>query len=259
VLYGAFGLLVAAVYWIIARDSPAQHPWCNAAEIRSIEKGTDGAARTAVGPPTAPPWRLLLYNRNLALMSFSEFGANLGWAFVVTLLPDYLVETFAVPIEERGTMASVPLMVGSVGMLAGGWLTDFLTRRLGLRWGRAAPNSLSKFISAAAFLACLWLPSAWGVVAAMAVMAVTTDLAVPTVWAFSQDIGGRNAGAALGWSNMWGNLGAALSPVVLAGAREAGGWSLAFLAAAISFILAGIAAAFVDANKPIEPNTDALT
>ena len=152
-------------------------------------------------------------------MSFSEFGANLGWAFVVTLLPDYLVETFAVPIEERGTMASVPLMVGSLGMLAGGWLTDFLTRRLGLRWGRAAPNSLSKFISAAAFLACLWLPSAWGVVAAMAVMAVTTDIAVPTVWAFSQDIGGRHAGAALGFSNMWGNMGAALSPVVLAGAR----------------------------------------
>jgi MFS transporter, ACS family, glucarate transporter len=144
-------------------------------------------------------------------------------------------------------------------MLAGGWLTDFLTRRLGLRWGRAAPNCLSKFISAAAFIACLWLPSAWGVVAAMAVMAVTTDIAVPTVWAFSQDIGGRHAGAALGFSNMWGNMGAALSPVVLAAAREAGGWNLAFLAAAVSFILAGIAAAFVDATKPIELCADALT
>ena len=91
-----------------------------------------------MGPPPSPPWRLLLYSRNLTLMSFSEFGVNLGWAFVVTLLPDYLAETFAVPIEERGTMASVPLMVGSIGMLAGGWLTDFLTRRLGLRWGRGA-------------------------------------------------------------------------------------------------------------------------
>lgn len=257
VLYGASGLALAAVFWVVARDSPAGHPWCNAAETRLIAAGIDGRERTVPGPPASPPWRLLLGSRNLTLMSFSEFGVNLGWAFVVTLLPDYLAETFAVPIEARGTMASVPLMVGSAGMLAGGWLTDFLTRRLGLRWGRAAPNSLSKFISATAFLVCLWLPSAWGVVAAMAVMAIATDLAVPTVWAFSQDIGGRHAGAALGWSNMWGNLGAALSPVVLAAAREAGGWNLAFVTAAVSFTLAAIAAAMVDATQPIEPKAGA--
>jgi MFS transporter, ACS family, glucarate transporter len=253
VLYGVSGLAVATVYWVIARDSPSRHPWCNVAEIQLIEEGVDSSGRTTAVPPASPPWRLLLRSRDLGLMSFSEFAVNLGWAFVVTLLPDYLSETFAVPIEERGTMASVPLLVGSLGMLGGGWLTDFLTRRLGLRWGRAAPNSLSKIISATAFLACLWLPSAWGVVAAMAVMAVATDLAVPTVWAFSQDIGGRHAGAALGWSNMWGNFGAALSPVVLAAAREAGGWSLAFLTAAVSFMLASVAAALVDARKPIEP------
>jgi MFS family permease len=258
VLYGISGLVVAAIYWVVARDAPTQHPWCNAAEIRLIEEGLGDRTQTAARPPGSPPWRLLLGSRNLALMSFSEFGTNLGWAFVVTLLPDFLAERFAVPIEERGTMSSAPLMVGSLGMLAGGWLTDFLTQRIGLRWGRAAPNSLSKIISAAAFLACLWLPSAWGVVAAMAIMAVTTDLAVPTVWAFSQDIGGRHAGAALGWSNMWGNMGAALSPVVLAAAREAGGWSLAFLAATLSYLLAAVAAAFVDANKPIEAPSDEL-
>ena len=50
-------------------------------------------------------------------------------------------------------------------------------------------------------------PVGLGVVAAMAVMAVTTDIAVPTVWAFNRDIGGRHAGAALGFSNMWGNMG----------------------------------------------------
>ena len=105
------------------------------------------------------------------------------------------------------------------------------------------PNALSKFAAAAAFLACLWVHSAWGVVAAMAVMAVATDLAVPSVWAFAQDVGGRHAGSALGWTNMWGNFGAALSPVVLAVARQASGWDVAFLIAATSFLLAGLAAA----------------
>jgi MFS transporter, ACS family, glucarate transporter len=150
-------------------------------------------------------------------------------------------------------MAGVPLLFGSVGMLAGGWVTDALTKKAGLRWGRAAPNALSKCAAAAAFLACLWLHSAWGVVAAMAVMAVATDLAVPSVWAFAQDVGGRHAGSALGWTNMWGNFGAALSPVVLAAAQQSGGWDVAFLVAATSFLLAGLAAASVDARKPLEP------
>ena len=55
---------------------------------------------------------------------------------------------------------------------------------------------------------------------------------------------------------MWGNLGAALSPVVLAAAREAGGWSLAFCTAAVSFTLAGVAAGMVDARQPIESEAD---
>jgi ACS family glucarate transporter-like MFS transporter len=249
-LYGAAGLAVAAVFWLVARDSPARHPWYRSGQDRA-RGGRDGPHP---GPPASPwpPWRLLIASRNMWLLSSSEFGVNLGWAFVVTLLPDYLAEEFSVPIEARGSMAGIPLLVGSVGMLGGGWLTDALTRRLGVRWGRAAPNGLSKIVSAAAFLACLRLPSAWGVVAAMAVMAVATDLAVPSVWAFSQDVGGRHAGAAMGWSNMWGNLGAALSPVVLAAAREAGGWDLAFLTAAGSFLLAGVAAMMVDARKPLD-------
>jgi MFS family permease len=249
-LYGALGLAVAALFWFVVRDSPARHPWNGPAPDRA-GGGLDGP-RTGPAPSPWPPWRLLIASRNMWLMSTSEFGVNVGWAFVVTLLPDYLSEEFSVPIEARGSLAGIPLLVGSGGMLAGGWLTDAMTRRLGVRWGRAAPNGLSKLVSAAAFLACLRLPSAWGVVAAMAVMAVATDLAVPSVWAFSQDVGGRHAGAAMGWSNMWGNLGAALSPIVLAAAREAGGWDLAFLTAAGSFLLAGVAAMMVDARKPLD-------
>ena len=102
-----------------------------------LARDTRGPARPMptlderVGRPPRPPWRLLIASGNLWLMSFSEFGVNLGWVFVVTLLPDYLAEQFAVPIEQRGSMAGVPLLFGSVGMLAGGWVTDALTKKAG--------------------------------------------------------------------------------------------------------------------------------
>jgi len=75
------------------------------------------------------------------------------------------------------------------------------------------------------------------------------------MWAYSQDVGGQNTAAVLGWANMWGNFGAALSPVLvvyLLGATE-DNWDLAFGACAVAFIIAGIAGMFIDATDKIEP------
>ena len=59
----------------------------------------------------------------------------------------------------------------------------------------------------------------WG----LRVMAFLVDLGIPSIWAFAQDVGGRHVGAALGWGNMWGNLGAAASPVALQIIRDQAG------------------------------------
>ena len=40
------------------------------------------------------------------------------------------------------------------------------------------------------------------------IVAFGTDFGGPSIWAFTQDVGGRHVGSVLGWGNMWGNLGA---------------------------------------------------
>jgi MFS family permease len=156
-------------------------------------------------------------------------------------------------VVQRGWMAGLPLLVGLIGMLYGGWLTDRLTRWLGQRWGRGLPMSLSRFVATAAFLACLGLRSPWLVTLALAVVALATDLGTPSVWAFVQDVGGRHVGSVLGWGNMWGNLGATLSPYLLNRVIELWGWDALFVACAGAFSLAGVAALGVDATIPITP------
>ena len=49
------------------------------------------------------------------------------------------------------------LLVGMGGMLMGGWLTDRLTRALGLKWGRRLPMASTRFVAMGAYLACLFL------------------------------------------------------------------------------------------------------
>jgi sugar phosphate permease len=255
-VFGAAGVAVAALFWFVCRDRPALHPWSNPAEVELIES-TRPAGEPRAGPGVRDlPMRYVLTNWSLWMSCVSQFGTNFGWVFLITWLPRYLQEVHRVPVLSRGAMASVPLFVGWLGMLTGGWLTDWLVIRVGKRWGRALPMSLSRFVAMSAFLACLFPVSPWMAVALLAVVAVSTDIGTPSAWAFMQDVGGRHVGSVLGWGNMWGNFGAAVSPLVLNWlVTQHKNWDAAFLACAAAFLLSGIAAAGVDATKPIVPAT----
>jgi ACS family glucarate transporter-like MFS transporter len=252
-VYGVAGLLVAALYWLLVRDRPQDHPACNAEEAALIEHGLPPNAASPHGRGRSLPLVPMLRSRGLWLSSLSQFATNFGWVFLITLLPRYLAEAHQVPIKERGWMASTPLLVGMAGMLAGGWITDRVTRQFGLRWGRSLPLALSRFLGAAAYMACVMLDSPWPVTAALSVVAIATDLGTPATWAFMQDVGGRHVGSVLGWGNMWGSIGAALSPLVLNWAVGPGHWNACFLTCAGAFVLSGVASLGIDATVPIVP------
>ena len=245
-VYGLAGLAVALLFWLGFRDSPATHPRCNAEEVALIAANR---ATTVAETPAPLPLRALLRSWSMWMVSLGQVSANFGWLFLVTWLPRYLAEVHRVPVLERGGMAGVPLAVGMFGMLAGGWLTDRLTRAVGLRWGRALPLLISRVLAMLAFAACVLFHSPWPVVLALAVVAVTTDLGTPAIWAYNQDVGGRSIGAVLGWNNMWGNLGAALSPWGLALVIEHFGWNAMFLTCAASYLVSALTSLGVDARE----------
>jgi ACS family glucarate transporter-like MFS transporter len=256
-LYGGIGLAVAAVFWLCFRDWPAEHPWCNEDERRLIEAGRPMGQVSGKGRVGAVPLRQLLTSRSIWLLCIAQWGTNVGWLFLVTWLNRYLLEMHCVPLQRAGLMGALVLTVGWFGMLAGGRLSDALTRRLGLRWGRALPLALSRFMAMAAYLVCLAPLSPWLATAAFAVVAFSTDLGSPSVWAFNQDVGGRYVGSILGWGNMWGNLGAAVSPPLVNAVVEGYGWDMAFLTCAAAFGIAGVASLGVDATVPVGPKEEA--
>lgn len=258
-LFGLLGMAYAVVYWFVARDRAAEHPRANAAEIALVPPAP---------PKASEPFPLLpiLVSRNLWLSSLTQCCINIGWAFVITKLGDYLEKGHGLTGAEKGTWTSLPLFVGLLGMIAGGFVTDALTKRLGLRWGRAVPIGTSLFVCSTACVVASLTTDYRLVVAMLCVMAVFVDLGVPAVWAFAQDIGGRHTGAALGWANMWGNLGAAASPVLLGAVQRhfavpgesTSGWPAAFAVCAGTFLCAAVAGLCLNASQPLvkeEPGT----
>ena len=250
-VYGAIGLAVAGLFWICFRDRPEGHPLCNRSEVELIEKSRPAGAPGPHGKVGSVPIEPLLRSRSMWLICLMAWGTNVGWVFLVTWLPRYLREVHELPVMERGWMAAVPLFVGWFGMLSGGRLTDWLVRKLGLKWSRRLPIAVSRFVAMGAYLVCLLPLSPLAVTAAFALVAFATDIGGPAVWSFLQDVGGRHVGSVLGWENMWGNLGAAISPLLLNAVVEHFGWNGAFLTCAAAFLVAGIAALGVDATVPI--------
>jgi len=255
VVYGAAGLLVAALFWAFVRDHPPADP--AAAPARPPEPVADWHALPGDLPP--PPLTfiqrlgVIATRPNMWLFGLLQFCNNISWAFLVTLLPTYLKEA-DVPLDERKDIQTGVLAAGCVGMIVGGVVTDMVRRRLGPRWGRSVPIAAMMLSCAAMCAVVSTSPPLWVAIGALGLMALCQDLGIPSVWAYAQDVGGRNVGAALGWGNMLGNLGAALSPVLLTAVREAGGWTAAFALCAACYVVAAISGLLLDASKPLDPN-----
>lgn len=253
--YGALGIPLALGFYWIFRNSPAEHPACNEAEQAWLAEGKpaqqSGGGRTVSGVPL----RALLTNRSMWLNCVMQFTTNCGWVFLVTWLPRYLENQHAVPVEQRALMASIPVLVGFVGMVLGGQLTDFMHRRFGLRWSRALPMGASRLVAMVAYLLCLFDPGPWTAIALFSVVAFGTDLGVAATWAYAQDVGGRHVGSVLGWGNMFGNFGAAVMPslfIAIVGESAAKNWPAGFAACAIAFAISAIAGFAIDARETVD-------
>ena len=253
VLYGACGLLVAGLFWLVVRDQPPgeSREGVDLAEPRPDDQDGSAGASPSQQKTFLQRLGILAANRGMWFFGTVQFCNNVSWAFLVTLLPTYLKDA-NVPLDQRSNIQTTVLFAGCVGMLLGGFVTDAARRRFGPRWGRSLPIATMMALCAGMLGVVSASPGLWVVVIALALMSMFQDVGIPSVWAYAQDVGGRNVGAALGWGNMLGNFGAALSPVLLTEVQIAGGWAAAFALCAGCYVVAAGCGLMLDASKPID-------
>ena len=127
---GGIGILFAFLWRAVYRD-PSQSRTVNAAELRYIEAGGGGEY---TGQPVRFEWRqvrALLRHRQVIGASIGQFGGNSTQVFFLTWFPTYLVTARGMTFLQAGVMAALPYIAASVGVLSGGFLSDFLLKRTG--------------------------------------------------------------------------------------------------------------------------------
>ena len=236
-IYALVGVVWAIVFWWWFRDNPRQHRAVNAAEVALIE-GPGNV--TSAGVAGSIPWARLLRHPSIHLLALIMFSANVGWIFLATWLPTYLMQVHGCSEKEAGLYTSFTAAAGMAGCLVGGLGTDFLLRRVGQRWARRIPGMVS-YGGASLGLAAVWsLDDVGAIVTMLVITSFLGDFALGAIWATAQDIGGPLAGTVLGWANMCGNIGAAVAISLIGRMVERYGWSATFVMGASAYLIASL-------------------
>jgi nitrate/nitrite transporter NarK len=255
-IYGVFGIAVAWVYWLVFREHPRLHPGCNEAEIKLLAEGR-GDFQPVKEPPRRFPFVAACRSGNLWLANGVQFFTNIGWAFLILSFSDYLKEVKGFGDKPAGYINSVALGLGILALPVGGWVTDVLSRRMGRRMGRMLPMSLTKFIAAGCYLLALQMDSSLSITIAFGLVTFFVDFGLPAMWTTMQDISGRHQAQLFGWSNMWGNFGAAIMPwlftLVVRTFDTNHDFHEGVWLCAGALVIAGVLGLFVNAEKPVVP------
>jgi ACS family glucarate transporter-like MFS transporter len=242
-IFGLLGVVWCVFWWRWFRDDPAKHPGVNPEELQLIR---------ADGPPrdVKIEFRRLL-NVNLLWICLMYFCFGYCLYFYLTWLPTYLRDARGFSDARMNQVHTVVLLSAAAASILGGRLTDYLTRRYGLRLGRAI-GAVSMPLSGIALAVAALTESGTLAAAALVVSAGAGDLCLSPSWAMCHDIGSDGAGTVTGFMNTFGNIGGSISPLVVGySLKWWDSWSIPLLIAAGVAILGGVFTVLIDTRKPL--------
>jgi MFS family permease len=244
VIFGAVGLIWAAAWHSWYRDRPADHPGMTPSELAWIRQ--DGEPP----PPSAVPWKELFTTRNLYALAVMYFAFGYGLYFYFTWLPTYLIQELGFSTMAGGAFAALPFMLAGAADVGGGWLTDTLSARFGLRAGRSYLGFVAFFTCGLLLLASTVIGSAVAKAILLAMALAAADLGLSAAWAVCTDIAPDHAGVITGWMNTFGNLGGFIGPLVVGYAIDRWqSWTIPFYIAAVIYVIGAVAWLAIDPER----------
>lgn len=264
-IFGGGGVVFAIFFYLVYRNSPHEHPACNSAE-RDLIEGPPKPTTThapAVAVQHRLPFGEVLFHPGLWCSSLAQFGINFGWAFLLLSIYEYLEKVLKADLAEKGAMGSFIALLSMPALIVGGLMVDAFSKQFGKRWGHILPMVVPRLVAAGLYLVVvalgnLWADAGelsrvqtWTIVTLFGLIAFFSDLCLPAIWSFNLAVGGRNVGFVLAWGNMWGNLGAWLSPIVLTAVQKAYGWNAVFVTCSGVFVAVAGVSLLIDATKAL--------
>lgn len=247
-IFGAIGVVIAALWLVIAKDLPEHHKMVNEAEKAYIMANRD----VVQTDKKSAPWGLFFKRFSF----FAIAGQYFVVQFVITLfliwLPTYLQEEYHVVLKDMKFLAAAPWLIMFILIMAGGSISDAIISKGYSRFKARALIAIFGFIvfAVSLFLSVQTNDMTMNLIY-LSLCLGGVGLSMGMSWASATDLGRNFSGTVSGWMNLWGNIGAFLSPMLGGYLVQHYGWDTTFYLMIIPAVVAIVLWFFVQPDKPL--------
>jgi ACS family glucarate transporter-like MFS transporter len=249
------GVAAAVIWYLIARDTPAEHPLVNEEERRFIEAGLPQLPTTTT---REVPWRAIGASRELWAMTLSYFAYGyaayifFSWFFI------YLNSVRGLDLKASRWYGMLPFIAMAICSPLGGWISDAISRRSGERAGRCGIAVFGMAFAAVFIAAATQVQSARLASMILAGGAGALYLSQSSFWAVTADIAGSCAGTVSGLMNMGGQIGGAVTASLTPWIATRYGWTASFVTAGSLCALGAVAWLVVEPLRKLAESRDEI-
>lgn len=248
------GIAVGLFWYLVARDTPEEHPGITAGELERIVRGRGdavSAGQAAISPPSpsrkpATPWAKIFSSKEVLALTGSYFAfCYVAWIFF-SWFYIYLVQVRGLNLKSSAIFSMLPFVAMTVGCLLGGVVSDWLARIRGPRLGRCWLSMVALVFTAVLLVLGSRVHEAITASLILACGAGALYVSQNCFWSMTADIAGEYSGVVSGTMNMGGQIGAAVTALLTPIIAAHFGWEASFLTGGILAALGGLAWLAVD-------------
>jgi ACS family glucarate transporter-like MFS transporter len=245
------GLIAGTVWFIIARDSPSDHPAVSESELAFIRQGLP--PESSKGTKTALiSWGTVIRSKDVLAITLSYFSFGyVAWIFF-SWFYIYLAQVRNLNLKASAFYAMLPFLAMAACCPLGGWISDWLTRLYGPRIGRCYLAAAAIALAGVFLVIGAEVHSAQLASVVLAGGAGALYLSQSSFWSVTSDLSSTSSGSVSGFMNMGAQIGgaatASLTPVIALHF----GWTASFIVAAALCLLGAIAWMTVNPHRSLE-------
>jgi predicted MFS family arabinose efflux permease len=148
----------------------------------------------------------VLRSNNLLAVLSMVFCYCFGLYFFISWLHTFLVKGRGFS-ETQLLLSSAPGILGAAGNISGGFVTDALTKRMGLKWGRRTIGLIGLSCATLFMIATILTANKMATLLFLGLVYAGISFQQTAACTVSVDIGGKHVGGILGAANTAGSVG----------------------------------------------------
>jgi MFS family permease len=246
--FGLLGVVWSVVWYWWYRDHPIEKSKITEAELEEIG-ATSFDARHEL------PWRIAARSRSLWAILLVALTYCYAMYFFISWLHTYLVKGRG--FSERDLLLStLPFVLGAGTNGLGGFASDWLVSKFGLKRGRRATGIVGLSVAALCTITAVLTANKFAALALLALGYAGITFQQPAVWAVCLDIGRKHAGAVSASMNTAAQIGSFLLSISFGYlVRVTGSYDLPLIPVAVMLAIGAALWLKVDPTQELFPES----